>query len=106
MTIQATARAVFAGLKATLPESVVYVIYEGTTATGIKDTESQMAGMVGMGDMGGTGARVFVSVGDLSKPARGKAIMVDGVAVFVASVKTDPAEALYEIEYTEQQPVE
>lgn len=105
MSVQTTARTVFAGILGSMSEASVAVIYKGVEVSGFRDTETQLSGVAAMGDVGMTGARVFVSAETISKPERGDPLMVDGAAVFVSSVKTDPVVALYEIEYQAQQPI-
>lgn len=104
--IQTTFRAALSMMQGKFTESSVSVSIDGTTGTGLRDTVTGASGLAELGDMGMAASVIIVSRGTFeSEPTRGSTIVIDGANVTVSQVQTDPAQAVWIITYSEQQPI-
>jgi hypothetical protein len=106
MSLQGTVRDALTAIRSLASDSVVSVVSSGVTASGVKDTTPTGTDLSNLGEQGETTSRVFVSLADMSEPARGATITVAGDPVFVVGTEVDPVGAVMTISYSKQRPVE
>lgn len=106
MSLQARARAAFAGVKSAVPSSVVTVVSGAQTAQGVKNTKTDDTSPGNYGEQGVSSGHVYVDASEMTTPARGSTIVVDGNDVFVMQTSLDPAGAILKIAYQDQRQVE
>ena len=106
MSLQDEIRTALTQIATDVPGAVVAVVSGSETTTGIRGTGTHDADLGEYGEQGLSTNLVRVSAGDMSEPAKGAAITVDGNAVFVTSVRLDAPGALLIIEFQERNEVE
>ena len=99
--IQSAARAQFAAIRTALPECVAVVNVLGGTANGILDTMRGQGSFDTSGETGPDVRTVRVDASEITKPALGSTIMVNGHKAVVLNTHTDSSGALLAIEYQE-----
>lgn len=106
MTLQSTVRGAFDVIAGLLPETAVTVVSDGQSASGIGDKTEYGESLEMNGERGITRRRVRVSANDITIPAKGSTILIDGAAAIVGNTSTDSAGAILVIEYQLTTPLE
>ena len=107
MALTVTAvRAVFAGIKSTVPGAVVAVVSGSETANGVRTPSAAGAAPDDYGDQGLTTQEVRVDASEMTQPDRGATITVGGETAIVNDVRADQLGALMLISYQFTRPVE
>ena len=84
----------------------VTVVSSGETATGFRGVSDSDSALTDYGQQGFTSNTVRVDASDLTTPAKGSTITVDGSDVFVTNTRLDPLGATLLITYDTQRPVD
>ena len=100
------ARAVLASIRTRVPGSVVTVTSGAESAEAVRQTVAANTAGDGYGERGLTTGTLHLSLGDMTEPARGATIAIDGNDAFVTQARSDPASAILAIDYQDQNPVE
>ena len=105
MSLQSIARTALAAI-ATATGTGVTVVYKGETATNCpRNTFTHGSSVDVFGEEGTSTGYLHVDASAISKPERGSTILIDGEAAIVTQVTSDPASAMWRIEYQDQREV-
>jgi len=99
MSLQSTVRSALGTIKGLIPETVITVISNGHTATGIGNTTSYGESLDANGERGLTTGRVILKANDLSTPEKGATILVNGFKAIVGNTSIDGVGALLTIDF-------